>query len=444
MERLKVKRSQLQKLAISMPGSGHGNNPLMTRVGLESSVPREGWDTSQQIQAMEINLEEIEPRLYELIPKDHDERNRITPAFSAGFFREIDANMDQLARIGQQKADRAKLESDIGEVREGYGQLRGNVEWVHFIPQYEEALKILADRLNALSNAIRGACQDQKRLRRLVCELTEPTLERAGLLSKANDDGAQLLTDVPDGLPIPGVAEAQGRIGGVLEHGPDAVGVPNVADQLRGKLRAKVISCRETRIAAEKQFDELPQRYNADLAVFKHRLSEGRIRGSRSDFDRAYFVHRNDATHQYREAEEAYQRAKKQAIAAKAIPQDWPKYLQTSEFGDDLSDGYRASEIAAAIAGVDRERLDGWSWSPAKDVDPNGMEPSVIDEHRRREDEQSLDPDDSQSQRLYATGRRKARIEQWRRRCSLTRLDLERDDVVQDGIAFRAKSGHWI
>ncbi|KAK4549475.1 hypothetical protein LTR36_006472 [Oleoguttula mirabilis] len=394
-----------------------------------------------------MNLEEMERRMYELVPNDDEERADIKPALSVELFRAMEVNRTKLHRIGQQKADRTNLQSDRAQVRQGLGQIQGGGEYTkyaHLLPRYEASLKSLDDRLITAANELQSACRDQSWARRIVYKFAERTLERAGLLSERGAQETQLLVDASGTLPAREIAETQGPVGAADGDGLDVGDAPHIADQLRVELRAKVIKWRDTRSEARREFDGMRARYRPDLAMFKQQLAEDRVRGSRTDFDRAYFIHRNNATHHLRETEETYQRVKKQAIAANAIPEDWPQDLQTSEFGDDRSNEYEPSEIAAAIAGVDRERLDAWEWSPAEDVDPNGMEPSAVGQHMRPENEQSLLPDDSQSQYRFATGRYQARIEQWQRRCSETRRGLERDVVVQHGIGFQTSSGKWI
>jgi len=179
---LTAKKTRLQaSIAGVASGDGVGSQCI---VGKQQGELRKQQlvRTLQSIEVKEVNVEDMEPRLYGLVPNEHEQAN-VRPTLSPEIYHQFETSRTQLDRIHEQRAERTKLQSDRAKVNIDLRQIRSSSEFQHSTERYEQALGMMDDKLATYRDQIHQLCGDQRRSRRLLVGLAEPILQAAGFLS---------------------------------------------------------------------------------------------------------------------------------------------------------------------------------------------------------------------------------------------------------------------
>ncbi|KAI7485806.1 hypothetical protein KC351_g3718 [Hortaea werneckii] len=185
---------------------------------------------------------------------------------------------------------------------------------------------------------------------------------------------------------------------------------PSQRDLIRQQCRREPDNAKRDMSEASRDFDRLRDGYDMRLKDFYNDRDNGRVTGTKTDFDADYFLARNDTNQRLALAEDRLYRAKRIAQDAGVLP----ALEQSSNFADRSDDGCQEEE-RLAIALLDRDRVERWRRDEAqKEIEPVGVawESRLVD---HSPDRGSIAAISSRSQDRYDTSRRSKLIAQWKK-----------------------------
>ncbi|KAK5123553.1 hypothetical protein LTR85_002591 [Meristemomyces frigidus] len=223
------------------------------------------------------------------------------------------------------------------------------------IAYHEGVLAVLVKQIDLQAQVINTLLWDREGADGQLCRAVERMVVRAVLVAAGGDD------DVHDGpssggtrSATAGECSASRRAGGSRgRSATDRHSSSSAEPTLEQRLRSNKTCARQNLATAWQRFEDLRARYPADLFLFDMIQNP---EASRAEFDLAYLASRRDWTGRIIAAEKELESGK-QAMKAAGIP---PSDAAASGFPDLTEDGYNESLEDAAVAQVDRARLEAW------------------------------------------------------------------------------------
>lgn len=187
--------------------------------------------------------------------------------------------------------------------------------------------------------------------------------------------------------------------------------LPDMQKIVQDERRRELHDAKRAWSEASREFRETREDYDGSLACFLKRREEGKVIGSKTDFDAAFFVARSESNNKLALAQAQFARAKKVAQGVGVLPIEH----QTSDFADQSDDGYTSAQVETYVRTLDRSVIERWRRADGqKDVelDQEKWEVEGAGQDVRRAD--SVAAESSCSQDRYNTGRLKKLIARWR------------------------------
>ncbi|KAI6849901.1 hypothetical protein KC332_g3615 [Hortaea werneckii] len=285
-------------------------------------------------------------------------------------------------------------------------------------------LKAIDDLLHKTSRRFKSAEREYQQARRSLLEVSEETLAAAdqalvaaGFLDFPEDDtthGKQNDSEQPSAQDD--TTEARNHDHARQDKdsnrpvSPPVFHPPSQRDLIRQECKRELDNAKRDMSEASRDFDRLRDGYDLRLKDFYNDRDNGRVTGTKTDFDAAYFLARNDTNQRLTLAEDRLYRAKRIAQDAGVLP----ALEQSSNFADRSDDGCQEEE-SLAMARLDRDRVERWRIDEAqKKIEPVGVawESRLVD---HSPDQGSIAAISSRSQDRYDTSRRSKLIARWKK-----------------------------
>ncbi|KAI6912522.1 hypothetical protein KC318_g1936 [Hortaea werneckii] len=273
---------------------------------------------------------------------------------------------------------RRRLQSQLKahETMQGSKRIRALTS-EHFVE-----LEAIDDLLHTSLDRFKSAQREYQQARRILLEVFEETLAAAdqalvaaGFLDHPRDDTAHCEQHNVE-RPSARDDTAEARLSDRSRHNtdsnrpvsPPAFRPPSQRDLIRQQCRRELDNAKKDMSEASRDFDGLRNGYDLRLKDFFDDRDNGRVTGTKADFDAAYFLARNDTNQRLALAEDRLYRAKRVAQDAGVLP----ALEQSSNFAGRSDDGCQEEE-RLAIALLDRDRIEHWRRDEAqKKIEPEG------------------------------------------------------------------------
>ncbi|KAI7341182.1 hypothetical protein KC315_g306 [Hortaea werneckii] len=285
-------------------------------------------------------------------------------------------------------------------------------------------LKAIDDLLYKSLGRFRSAQREYQQARRILLEVSEETLAAAdqalvaaGFLEHPREDtvhseqrNVEQLSAQDDTAKARQPDHSRHTTDGNHPASPPAFHPPSQRDLIRQQCRRELDNAKRDMSEASRDFDRLRDGYDMRLKDFYNDRDRGRVTGTKTDFDAAYFLARNDTNQRLALAEDRLHRAKRVAQDAGVLP----AIEQTSNFADRSDDGCQEEE-RVVIALLDRDRIEHWRRDEAqKKIEPEGdaWESRLVD---NSPEHGSVSAISSRSQDRYDTSRKSKLIARWKK-----------------------------
>lgn len=335
---------------------------------------------------------------------------------------ELDQAKAELGDLRDQRelAIRRRLEKQL----KAHETMRGSERVRALALEHLAELRAIDDLLSISSRRLKSAEREHQQARGSLLEVSEEILAAAdqalvaaGFLETPEDDTAhEEQSDSQHSSVQNDTAEARHH-----DHPghntdsdrpvtPPVFHPPSQRDLIRQQCRRELDNAKRNMSEASRDFNRLRGGYDQRLNNFYKDRDNGRVAGTKTDFDAAYFLARNDTNQRLALAEDRLHRAKRIAQDAGVLP----ALEQSSNFADRSDDGCQEEE-RLAIALLDRDRIETWRRDEAqKKIEPVGdaWEFRLVD---HGPDQGSIAAISSRSQDRYDTSRRKKLIARWKK-----------------------------
>ncbi|GAB1742920.1 hypothetical protein NU219Hw_g8622t1 [Hortaea werneckii] len=323
-------------------------------------------------------------------------------------------------RDRRESAIRKRLQSQL----KAHETMQGSKRIRALALEHVVELKAIDDLLHKSHGRFRSAQRERQQARRILLDVFEETLAAAdqalvvaGFLEHPREDtvySEQHSAERPSARDETTEARQTDHPRHDTDRphpvSPPAFHPPSQRDLIRQQCRRELDNAKRDMSEASRDFDRLRDGYDLRLKDFYIDRDNGRVAGTKTDFDAAYFLARNDTNQRLALAEDRLYRAKRIAQDAGVLP----ALEQSSNFADRSDDGCQEEE-RLAIALLDRDRIERWRRDDAqKKIEPVGdaWESRLLD---NSPDQGSIAVISSRSQDRYDSSRRSKLIARWKK-----------------------------